>query len=106
MGADVLLVVDDEDVCHVARALPATARLAARQLEREAGAASWPAVEQDSAAMRLHDVAHDRETETRAADISGLRRLREALEDALLLVGGNPGAGVAHRQKHVPVLGS
>src|SRR5689334_14229925 len=65
------------------------------QLEREAAAGSGRAVEEDAAAVRLHDVAHDREAEAGGADLTAVRALREALEDALLLRGRDAGAGVA-----------
>src|SRR5262249_41786828 len=81
------------------------ARLAARKLERETGPGPGLAVEQDSSAVRLHDVAHDRETQPGTADVARLRGLREALEDALLLVRRDTRPGVAPGDADVAVLG-
>src|SRR5512140_1120850 len=70
---------------------------ASRQLQRKATSASDRAVQQNPAAVRLHDIADERQSQAGGADLAGLRGLREALEDALALLGRNSGAGVADR---------
>src|SRR5947199_5285418 len=77
---------------------------APRQLEREAAALADLALQVDAPAVRLHDVAHDGEPEAGGAELAAVGRLREALEDALPLVGRDAGARVAHGQEDAPVL--
>src|SRR5262249_55185416 len=67
-----------------------------RKLEREATSPSQLALEDDAAAVGLDDVPHDGETETGGAHVPTVGDLREALEDAVLLLGGDPGAAVPH----------
>src|SRR5882724_9325454 len=79
-----------------------TIRMAAmsspRQLDGEARPAPGCALEVHAAAVSLHDVAHDGEAEAGGADLAARLVLGEALEDALLPLGGNAGAVVGHRQ--------
>src|SRR5438445_8677947 len=70
-----------------------------RQLEGETRAAARSALEQDAAAVSLHDVADDRQPEAGGAHLAVVE-LGEPLEDSFLTLGGNPGTGVAHRQAH------
>src|SRR5262249_49806057 len=67
-----------------------------RKLEREATSPSDLALDDDAPAVRLDDVPHDGEAETGSAHVPAVRHLREALEDAVLLLGGDPGAGIPH----------
>ena len=80
------------------------ARQLARQLEREAAAAPDLALEVDAPAVRLHDVAHDREAEPGGAGSPPSCRLGEALEDALALLrrDARPGVGHARRARRRP----
>src|SRR5205809_6776 len=76
---------------------------ATRQLEREPAPDADRAVEVDAPAVRLDDVAHDGEAETGRADVAALAGLDEAVEDAFLLIGRDPAAGVADRDDDGPV---
>src|SRR5437870_581745 len=75
---------------------------AARQLEREPAPDADRAVEVDAPAVRLDDVAHDRQSEPRRP-ADALVALDEAVEDAFLLIGRDPAAGVADRDDDGPV---
>ena len=77
-----------------------------RQLEREAAPLPDLAVEEDATAVRLHDVAHDREPEARGARLAAVLPLHEALEDALALLGGDAGPGVGHADPDDAVVGA
>src|SRR5262245_48746017 len=68
-----------------------------RQLDREAAAASDLALDEDPAAVRLHDVAHDRESEARR---TGILALHIALEDPLALTRRDARPAVLHREPH------
>ena len=65
MLADVLLVVDDENGRHVASALPPRGSSSVNRLPRPE-----LALELDAPAVRLHDVAHDREAEPGARRVA------------------------------------
>src|SRR6516162_10084225 len=78
--------------------------LAPRQLEREAAAAPDLAVEEDPAAVCLHDVTHDREPEAGGAGLAAVLTLDEALEDALALLRGDARTGVGHADAYHAVV--
>src|SRR5262245_52398328 len=74
-----------------------------RELEREATAPPGFAVQMDATAMRLRDVAHDREPEARRSDVAHGGGLREALEYPLALIGRDTGTAVADADGDVSV---
>src|SRR5262249_46091450 len=78
--------------------------LAPRELQREAAAVPDITVEEDPAAVRLHDVAHDGEPEAGRAGLAAVLTLDEALEDALALLRGDAWAGVGHADAHHAVV--
>src|SRR5262249_14603206 len=78
--------------------------LASWQLEREAAAVPDLAVEEDPAAVCLHDVAHDREPEAGGAGLATVLALDEALEDALALLRGDARAGVGHADAYHAIV--
>src|ERR1035437_126045 len=75
-----------------------------RQLQCETAALSDLALQVDAPAVRLHDVAYDRQTEPGGADVTGLRHLRKWFKNPLPLLGGDAGAGVDHRYEDTTVL--
>ena len=83
-----LLVVDDQDARLHARHRRAGARPAGEM--REAGAAAGALADVDAAAVRLDDLARDREAEAGAARRGG----EERLEDARAQLGRHARAGV------------
>src|SRR5690606_40739516 len=76
-----------------------------REVERERAALARRALEVDLAAEEAGDLAGDREAEAGAAVVPRHRAvgLLEGLEDHLLLVLGDPDAGVPHREPDDPV---
>src|SRR4029077_10922207 len=78
---------------------------ALRKLEREATSPADLSLEDDASAVSLDDVPHDGETQTGGAHVPSVRHLREALEDAVLLVGGDPGPRVPHGDDHAGLGG-
>src|SRR5439155_14183210 len=75
-----------------------------RELEAERGAAAGPTHDSDRPAVELDDVLDDREAETGAGALARARRVHaiEALEHPVLVLGRDPGAGVAHLAPDVP----
>src|ERR1051326_58169 len=78
--------------------------LASGKLQREAGSLSQRALEVDAAAVSLDHVADDRQPEPGGARLAPGGQLGEALEDLLLLLGRDPGAGVGDRDRDRAVV--
>src|SRR5262245_11825793 len=72
-----------------------------RELDRKSASASDLALEEDAPAVRLHDVANDREAEPRCP---GILALDEALEDPLALTRRDSRTAVRHRGPHGAVV--
>ena len=93
---------------------PASLRSAVRRAPRRGrqstrNVAPWPSSEfdRDRAALHLDNALRDREAEPGAALLAGVRAvdLLELLEDLAVVRGGDAGAGIAHRQHGIAVLG-
>ena len=68
-----------------------------RHREREGGAPSGFALDPDPATVQLGEALRDRQADAGAAGVVAVARLVEAVEDPLLLVGGDAGAFVGDR---------
>ena len=109
IGADDLLVLDDEDRSRCALAWPERGRLPqdrppapldAREVDRERGTRAGRAVDVDLAAGLLDDPVHRREAEPRAAGIllGGVEGLERVRADLL----GHADAGVPDGDRREP----
>src|SRR4051794_39498102 len=78
-------------------------RGAERQLDPERGSTSLFALESDGPAVCLHDGAGNGKAETNSGNrpLGGGRGPEEALEQAVLLGGRDPDAGVAHLEQRL-----
>src|SRR5262245_9603145 len=85
-------------------AIEIASSLPSRELQGEPAPPPDLALEEDAPAVRLHDVAHDGESETRGARLAAVLPLHEPLEDALALLGRDAGTGVGDAHAYDPVV--
>src|SRR4051794_35227934 len=74
-----------------------------REAEDEGGAVAQLALDREVAAQQARELARDGEPEPRAAARGGAHDLLELVEDPLLVLRGDPRAGVGHAQLHPAV---
>ena len=98
---DAVLVLDDENACQ--RLSPSCA--VPRQGESEQGALAGSGPHAHITVMGAGDAVDDRQTQPRALATATARRRRgEAVEDALLVRGGDAGPGVTDPQVHTVLV--
>src|SRR5204863_1778720 len=87
---------DDDCATELSRAL-------SREVQQDCGAATDFAFGFDAPAVSLHEVLHDRESQSRATLLtrpSGIHAV-ESLEDAGQVIGGNAAARITHTDEQV-----